>query len=245
MPERTLLPILLLMTLITSGCTWRVHPPASVADPARVYLLDYGRHSSIVMPAPNRDLVEYAFGDWNWFAANKNDPFHAIGALFFSGSSTLGRRFLQPVADINTLVKMTGAHRGEGFDVSAERAAALAASLDQSYRNDLDTKIFNPRTGLDHVRSDEPYGLIHNCNSETAKWLRSIGCDVDGTTLYSHFKVIAPAAAAHARDSAPHAAAPGRIAGSLPDTPLAPAPPREPPEFLAYHPALPHTSSAR
>ena len=40
-----------------------------------------------------------------------------------------------------------------------------------------------------YVKDDEPYGLLHNCNRETADWLNLLGCRTCGIALTSHFKV--------------------------------------------------------
>jgi hypothetical protein len=54
--------------LLCGGCTTTIVPPRAPADPVSVYVTDYGRHSSILLPDPRGHLTEYAFGDWNWFA---------------------------------------------------------------------------------------------------------------------------------------------------------------------------------
>jgi len=56
------------LLMLAGGCTSTVIPPKRVTDPAAVFLTDYGRHSSLLLPDREGRLVEYAFGDWDWFA---------------------------------------------------------------------------------------------------------------------------------------------------------------------------------
>jgi hypothetical protein len=43
------------------------------------------------------------------------------------------------------------------------------------------------------VRSGEPYNALHNCNHLTARWLKSLGCQIRGTALFSKFRLDDPA----------------------------------------------------
>src|SRR5262245_23066644 len=88
------------------GCSATIVPPADPVNPVPVAITDYGRHASLVLPDESgRGSVEYAFGDWNWFAAGKNTPCDAAGALFASGQATLGRNIFPMPPDSPRLAK--------------------------------------------------------------------------------------------------------------------------------------------
>ena len=55
-PERNLrtaplrLLLLLLVPVGVGGCQHVIEPPATVSDPVRVFVVDYGRHASLALP---------------------------------------------------------------------------------------------------------------------------------------------------------------------------------------------------
>src|SRR5688572_19702598 len=91
---------ILLLTLLTGvastggGCATTVRPDARPIDPVAVFLTNYGVHSSLMLPTPDGRFVEYSFGDYGYAALNHGGPHNALRALFVSGQSGIGRRFL-------------------------------------------------------------------------------------------------------------------------------------------------------
>ncbi|MGD8699334.1 MAG: hypothetical protein PVJ43_08595, partial [Gemmatimonadales bacterium] len=65
-PRRTAASPRLLATtgLVITACTNVIVPPAEPLAPQTVFVIDHGRHASLVLPAPDSGLVRYAFGDW-------------------------------------------------------------------------------------------------------------------------------------------------------------------------------------
>ena len=176
------------LLVMGSGCTSYIAPPAAGQRWASVYLADYGKHTSVLFIDQGK-LTEYAFGDFNWFALNKNSPVDGIIALLFSPGSGLGRRQMEiPAADAN-MAQYIRARRVIGFFAPGDRVEAVAKGLDEQFRSHLDTVHYNPRIGLWFVRVGERYWLFHNCNHVTARWLREMGCRVSGLTVTSDFRV--------------------------------------------------------
>src|SRR5438552_17258145 len=87
--------LLVLFCLI--GCSARIQPPAHPRDPVRVFIADYGRHASILLPDDDGKFIEFAWGDFDWFAANHNGIGEALAALFWSRGSALGTRRLDEI----------------------------------------------------------------------------------------------------------------------------------------------------
>ena len=236
---RRILPLVLLT--LAAGCAWTVRPPNNVADSVPIYLTDYGRHTSVIMPLSDQHMVEYAFGDWNWFAKNESSGLSAVRALLFSKGSTLGRRYFVKTNDVGELMRLSGAERVEKLAASREKVKRLTDRLDRAYTKRIDTWHFNPLTHLDHVRSSRHYWGLDNCNNVTASWLRELGVQTSGWPILSKFKVdrASPEPAAEMGGSARAArgspGGAGETARSPADMPSAPVPPRGPPATGAYH----------
>ncbi len=178
--------------LCLAGCAAQVVPPPSPANPAAVYLTNYGRHSSLLLPAREDHYVEFAFGDWNWFAVNHNSSGDALEAMLFSAGSALGRRQLKLSDDIDAICQATGAGSVSRIPVPREKVDALLEKLDARFQSRIDTITYNPASDLWFVADDESYFVLHNCNHVTARWLRALGCRVRGLVMFSNFKVVPP-----------------------------------------------------
>src|SRR5580765_4107433 len=77
-----------------SGCTSRITPPCEPIDPRPVFLIDYGYHASIVLPREDDGLVEFAFGEYEWFAQNHCNGWRAVELVLWPHAGTLGTREL-------------------------------------------------------------------------------------------------------------------------------------------------------
>src|SRR3954452_3202565 len=85
------------------GCTNTVTPPAHVADPVTVYLVDQGRTSSLVLPRADGKAIRYAYGNWNWYALGNRGPLDAIGAMLIPSKATLGRHEMTDPRDADAI----------------------------------------------------------------------------------------------------------------------------------------------
>jgi hypothetical protein len=179
----------LTIALTTIGCSARIIPPAHVADPVPVFVADYGRHSSILLPDKNGKLLEFAWGDYEWFAVNHNSAGDACAALFWSHGSTMGIRWLETAPQRPDLLTVVGCEHLLAFSASKQRAAALRDQLTERVIRHADTMVFNPWTDFAMVHDDEHYAMWHNCNHLTAEWLRQLDCRVKGFALLSHFSL--------------------------------------------------------
>ena len=178
------------LILMASGCSATITPPAAPRDPTVIYLADYGRHSSILLPNPSTaGFTEYNWGDWEWFAVGDTNWYVAIQAMLFSPQSTLGQRNVPAKRDLSALRKLLGADRVIPIDVSAQRAESLRAKLNERFSAASTTLMHSSYSQLEHVKDDERYCVLHNCNHVTARWLRQMGCEVDRDPILSNFKL--------------------------------------------------------
>lgn len=204
-----------------AGCTTVITPPRSPADPVAVYITDYGRHSSILMPDPrdphgsSASLVEFAYGDWNWFALRHTGALDALEAMLCSKYATIGRRqlkvpgFFDEPPDDERLARFVKANKVARLDVPRARVDELLGRLDALFEQHIDTVTYSPASDLWFVRYRGHYGLFHNCNHVTAAWLRELGCGVRGCSMFSKFTVKpakSPAAAPRNASASPASA---------------------------------------
>jgi hypothetical protein len=187
--------LMLLLLCGTGGCATHVSPPSYVRDPTTVYLTNYGRHASLILPTAPGTLTEYSYGDWTFYAEAKTTPANAIAALFWSRQSALGRRSLAEYQDPAQLARDLKAVV-QAVRVERDAVSALSQRLEERYAQHLQTEIYNPEYQTYFVVDDEHYGLCNNSNMLTARWLGELGCTVRGPAVLSNFTVEKPSSSA-------------------------------------------------
>lgn len=182
-----------LLSLAACACTNTVVPPPAPAQPAAAFLLDHGRHSSLVLERPD-GITRYSYGHWAYYARNRTGALRASGTLFGANAAGLGRRHLPGPAE------MTNVHRrirvpiehAWRIEVPAAAVDRLAGRLDRLFVEQAASRIDNPLYDLEFVRHPDPYRTSHNSNHVTGAWLRELGCRVDTGTPFSVWHVTAP-----------------------------------------------------
>ena len=90
--------------LLTQACTTVIVPPVAPAEPGPVFLLDHGRHASLVLPRGDDGMVRYSYGEWKYYAQVRTGIGEASAAVLWPT-----RAGLLPVKHAGTL----GPQRGE------------------------------------------------------------------------------------------------------------------------------------
>ncbi|MDZ7810070.1 MAG: hypothetical protein U5L11_07790 [Arhodomonas sp.] len=91
-----LLPALIALTLLAACAGTVVAPePAQVDNPRPVFLVDHGRHISLVLARPDGSMIRYLYGDWRWYALQETGLCRAFPTLFTETQGTLARQALQ------------------------------------------------------------------------------------------------------------------------------------------------------
>jgi hypothetical protein len=175
--------------LLSTGCAPRITPPPSPSHPVTVFVADYGRHSSLLLPDKRGGLVEFAWGDYAWFAQNHTGSGNAFSALFWSDGSGLGIRRLPIIPGYDELKKTLDAKRLLCFPAPADKAKTLREHLAAQIDLHDGQMIYSSKNKMYFVHDDDHYWLAHNCNHVTAEWLRELGCKVEGPILLSDFKL--------------------------------------------------------
>jgi hypothetical protein len=173
-----------------TGCTSVIVPPMDPADPVTVYLFDYGRHSSLALPTGDeRVLVEYTYGDWDWFVLSRTGWHDVFPTLGWPTQGALGRRPLRVDPTSGRVVQLFECEEVLEITVSRDDASELAVELGRRFDERIDSVRYQPAHELTFVHADEAFHAFHNCNHVVAEWLRTTGCQVRGPALFADFEV--------------------------------------------------------
>lgn len=182
---------ILLLPLWLGGCAVQLEPPRQLNEPEPVFLLDHGRHSSLVLPAEGSGLARYSYGDWQYYALGRTGLSSGFSALFGNTQAALGRRELQgarTAANVRSQVRI-GIEQLIELRAEASDVLRLREELDDLYQTALPARVYNAQMDLDFVPHPEPYTLSHNSNLMVAKWLEALGCRVRGRPILSNWRV--------------------------------------------------------
>jgi len=184
-------------TVFQTACATIVTPVdhALLRDPVSVYLIDYHRHSSLMLPRSEMvggGLREYAYGDWGWFAENLAGMSRAAGVLLLPTQGALGRADHPLPAGAAELRRRHGFEAVYEIRVERDLARSLLERLDHRFQSRLETMICNPTVGLDLVKDDDRYWFANHCNHATVRWLRELGVAAGPVTTVARFHIRIP-----------------------------------------------------
>ncbi|TVQ31666.1 MAG: DUF2459 domain-containing protein [Phycisphaeraceae bacterium] len=180
------------IALAAVGCGATIKPPADPSNPATVYIIDYGRHTSLVLPRESGEHVEYSYGEWSWYAKNRTGALHVFRTLLIPSQGALGRRIHDGPPEEEALRREFVFDRIRPIIVEAEATQALVNRLDERFEEGLDTLIYNELHDLRFVHDPDRYTFFNNCNPVLASWLRELGCEVRGPALLAHWRIEEP-----------------------------------------------------
>ncbi|MBD2560158.1 MULTISPECIES: DUF2459 domain-containing protein [Nostoc] len=172
---------------------WMLSPativlPADPVEPITIYVTDYGWHSRMVLPTGKDELIQYAYGDWNYFALNQQDFKNGAAALLLLTQGTLGRRKFSNIIELQQIIQQQD-YTLLSLEVAQAKVKQLLKLLDERFNRNLATSIENPQTGLTLVKDERKYTLLHNSNHEIVEWLKYLDCQIDGFVMWANFQV--------------------------------------------------------
>lgn len=185
--------LLLAALLFLGGCVTRVVPPGDVREPAKVFILDHGRHTSLVVSTPEGGLVRYAYGDWRFYAERETGLGHAIAASFWNTPGALGRRHLPGPPDSASVRRQVPfvIETLHEIEVEQARLADLRAELDAIFAT-AERELETPSADLVFVPHPRDYNLRHNSNTAIAAWLVKLGCETKGPAILARWRIDPP-----------------------------------------------------
>lgn len=181
----------MLAALVLSGCgATLIVPPETPNEAAAVFVLDHGRHTSLVVSAADGSLHRYAYGDWRYYAEGDTSLWRGLSALLRPTPGALGYRRLPGPPDAATVLDQVRVPVVElhSLHVERDRVEALRSRLD-TLIGEADTWREAPEVDLLFVPYPRSYSLAHNSNQMLADWLGELGCEVSRRPILSGWQL--------------------------------------------------------
>lgn len=194
-PRKMFLPLACLAVLLCGGCAATVTPPPDPADPRPAFILDHGRHTTLVVVDSAGRPVRYAFGQLSTYPDGDIGFFRGMGALLLPAEGTLGRRVLPGPPTPANVREAIGVNVEEMhcIAVSGERSNRLQRILNMVFEENLATARYNPGWNLEFVAHPEDYWFGNTSNQAVEQWLVELGCEVEGVTTFANWDIERPA----------------------------------------------------
>ncbi|HRP74080.1 MAG TPA: hypothetical protein PK725_00885 [Rhodocyclaceae bacterium] len=184
-------PLLALCVLLLTACTSVIVPPEHVRDPVSVFVLDHGRHSSLVLPSDAGGAVRYSYGDWEYYALNQPGLGSGLRALLWPTPAALGQQLLAGQIDADSVVRQLRIGVLESFEVKVERAAVRQLQLELAgiFDGARETLHYSAAYDVHFVHHPEPYTINYNSNRMVGRWLQQLGCTITGRPVLSNWRI--------------------------------------------------------
>lgn len=179
--------------LITQACTNIIVPPVAPAEPLPVFLIDHGRHASLILPLGDDGMVRYSYGEWDYYALVNTGIDEASAAVLWPTQAGLGRRELPGLPGASAVRRqLPGIEQLHRVIVESGKIERLRAYLDSIYEANIGTLNYNSAYDLEFVHHPRAYWAFHNSNQVVAAWLESLGCLVRGAAIFSKWALKPP-----------------------------------------------------
>ena len=178
---------------LLAGCaTTTINPPADPVEPRVVFLVDHGRHSSLVISRSDGQLVRYAYGDWRYYADQDTRLISGASALFWPTPATLARAELSgpPELDVLRGQLRVGVQDIHVFDVSGGDADRVAEQLDALHLEGESDHQYVAAYDMTFAPHPTPYTWFNNSASVLTRWLEDMGVKVHGPRLFASWRVV-------------------------------------------------------
>ena len=180
--------LILCITLLlgSGGCASATPPKTPPSDPVSVFVTDYGIHSSLILPLRADDgvYIEYAFGDFGYAALNRDGPLDALGALFCSIGSGIGRQYLRTPINGDVPILIYEPKTMVRIQASQAKVNELLQELEYRFNNAKGPVVHNELTKINWRKDHPHYSAFNNCNQLTARQLKVLGYTVRGWVLF-------------------------------------------------------------
>ena len=179
------------VTVVTGCVTTTLHPPGDLEEPRTVFLVDHGRHSSLVVSRSDGDLVRYAYGDWRYYADQDTSLASGAAALLWPTPATLARAQLDGPADVDVLRGQlrVGIQDIYVFEVAGSDADRVVDKLDALHLEGKKDHQYVAAYDMTFAPHPDPYTVLNNSASVLAGWLESMGVEVEGPALVASWRV--------------------------------------------------------
>ncbi|MDQ2076019.1 hypothetical protein [Marinimicrobium sp. ABcell2] len=176
------------------ACTSTVTCPANLDDPRPVFLLDHGRHASLVITSAEGELFRYGYGDWRYYAETDLRLRTGVRALLWPTPAGLARQSygdIEPETEV--LVNAVGVPIDEPHKLMVSGAAvdALRRDLDRTFERGAEQEyLVNRSFDFNFVPHPRDYWFWYSSNHMVVDWLDALDCESRGfTALTMHYRV--------------------------------------------------------
>lgn len=159
------------------GSTSTITPPEDPDDPVTIYLLMDDLHRGLWLPNADQGLIEYGFGDWDWYANNQDSWYHVFDTILWPTAGTLASRRTSARSE-EELRRQFSWMQLHPIQVAAKDMQTLLESLADRFAAASNQQVYNSRYGMTFVPAGESYWFLSNCNDAVASWLESLGCSI-------------------------------------------------------------------
>lgn len=183
-----------IQVMLLTGCAATLVPPDEVIEPTPVYVLDHGRHNSLVLVLAEDRVMRYALGEWHWYADAETGFRRSLAALFLPTESALARIRLSGLPQPDCWVVQIGSEIRDvlSFVAESERVHALADRIDGYFEKPGVSPQYRQSLNLEFVPGPRPYTLFDNSNHQVAAWLRDLGFSVRGSVVFGQLRAPEP-----------------------------------------------------
>lgn len=187
--RRSMMTLIAALLPSVSGCAMRIVPPSQVSDAETVFVADYGYHASLLLPTGSGELAEFAYGQYDWFALNRDQWYHAIKLALWPHTGALGTRTLPGPPTADALSAKLVVETLHPIRVERGAAARVLARLEAMYEEQKRKRgeVYNSSVRLLFVEHPRDYWHDYNCNVALAEWLEWLGCRVSGSRSSAMF----------------------------------------------------------
>ncbi len=169
------------LALACASCTSLVTPPRAPRDPTSVFLLREARHVGVVLPAHVdgrvERYVEFGFGDWAWYALERDAWYDVFATVLWPTTGALCRRE-HPARSERELRAAAHWTELEELTVSRARAEALLERLEREFAARAARSVRIEAYDMSFAPSDRSYWFGDTCADVAADWLEELGCGV-------------------------------------------------------------------
>ncbi|MCE8001744.1 hypothetical protein [Billgrantia ethanolica] len=184
-----------LAVLVLTGCAGRVVPPEprSLEQPVGIYLLDHGRHASLVLPRESGGVVRYSYGDWRWYVEGRQHALSGAAAMLWPTDAGIGRAEHPDIATPEQFHRLAPEGLTDVYPLEADmgRVLALKRRLDAHFERAEMEPVPSEQYGLEFVPYPRGYSAAHQSNLVVAQWLRELDFEVRGSPWLSNWRVAA------------------------------------------------------
>jgi hypothetical protein len=159
-----------------------------------IFLIDHGRHSSLVISTDRGDLVRYAYGDWRYYADQDTSLRSGARALLWPTPATQARGELEGPPEYDRLRSQlrVGVETIYAFEVAGMEADRLMGELDDLHTQGEPLHQYVPAYDMTFAPHPEPYTWANNSARMIARWVEQLGVQVDGWALVASWDVVTP-----------------------------------------------------